>query len=117
MSAWYIDTWVKDPLPVTSPTAHMPSTPGTRRWSSTGRARTESSSPTEATLSRVRSARRPVATSKRSATTGGPPVTERANRSAVVVDRLDGDTGPDIDTLVAEDLRQQLTGLRLPPDP
>ena len=25
MSAWYIDTWVKAPTPVTSPTAHTPS--------------------------------------------------------------------------------------------
>src|ERR671919_1646354 len=53
---WYMATWVKAPLPVTSPTAHTPSV--TRRCSSTGTQRRVSSTPTAG-----RSARRPVATS------------------------------------------------------
>ena len=43
MSAWYIETWVKAPTPVTSPTAHTPSV--TRRWSSTASAWAASSMP------------------------------------------------------------------------
>ena len=76
-----------------SPTAHMPVGPPTRMWSSTGRDRADASSPTEATFKpgQVRPAagghQQPLGHH------GSPPPSPTANRSAVVVDRLDGGPG------------------------
>ena len=61
MPAWYMDIWVKAPLPVMSPSAHTPG--AARRWPSTGMARSRSSIPAAAAPTAARSARRPVATS------------------------------------------------------
>ena len=70
MAAWYIETWVKAPLAVTSPTAQTPSV--TRMWSSTGMARASSSTPMDPTLRACRLGRRPAATNNWSATSGSP---------------------------------------------
>ena len=58
--AWYIETCVKAPLPVMSPTAHTPSV--TRQRSSTGAVRESLATPTVSRPTAAGSARRPVAT-------------------------------------------------------
>ena len=71
MPAWYMDMWVKAPLPVISPSAH---TPGAARMrSSTGMARSRSSIPTAPAPTAARSARRPVATSSAAPVSSSPP--------------------------------------------
>ena len=108
MSAWYMDTWVNSPLPVTSPMAHTRSVPSTRRWSSTGKAPAASSTPIDDTFSWARSARRPVATSSRSDTTGGPSPTATVKRRPSWWIEADVHSGAHGDPLRGEDLRQEI---------
>ena len=71
MPAWYMDMWVKAPLPVMSPSAHTPG--AARMCSSTGMARSRSSIPAAPAPTAARSARRPVATSSAAPVSSSPP--------------------------------------------
>ncbi len=107
MSAWYMERWVKAPWPAASPTAHTPVVPSTRRWSSTGSARAEASRPMEPTLSWTRSGRRvgghqqPVGHDRLPGPEG------HGEAVPVMVHRLDGHPGADVDPLGPEHLGQQ----------
>ena len=70
MPAWYMDMWVKAPLPVISPMAQTPS--AARILSSTLIVRSLSFRPTAPMPSAARRVRRPVATSNRSAVMAWP---------------------------------------------
>ena len=71
MADWYIETWVKAPLPVTSPIAHSPSC--TRNRSSTASVRADGSRLTVASPRSSRLGVRPAATSSFSAVTVSSP--------------------------------------------
>ena len=109
--AWYIETCVKAPLPVMSPTAHTPSV--TRQRSSTGAVRESLATPTVSSPTAAGSARRPVATSSFSAVTRGAAGQGHGERRPVVGDLLGADAPPHRDAVGLEGLLQRGGRLRL----